>query len=123
MSRSARIGVAALLLAAVSGCLPGGSGCDDLPDRVEITVSADGMTPSQPAVCRDRDVTLAVTPEVSGVLHVHGYDEDLPATTIVSGEPIELSFRSSRSGQFPVELHTDADPQGIDVGIFTVHEP
>ncbi len=123
MSRIARLAVATLFLAAASGCLPGGAGCDDLPDRVDITVTADGMAPSQPAVCRDRDVTLAVTPEVSGVLHVHGYDEDLPATTIVEGEPIELSFRSSRSGQFPVELHTEADPQGIDVGIFTVHEP
>lgn len=123
MSRIAQFAVAALFLAAASGCVSSGSACDDLSDRVEITVTADGLVPSQPAVCRDRDVTLAVTPEVSGVLHVHGYDEDLPATTIVEGEPIELSFRSSRSGQFPVELHTDADAQGIDVGIFTVHEP
>ncbi len=43
MSRTARLAAASLFLVAVSGCLPGGSGCDDLADRVEITVTADGI--------------------------------------------------------------------------------
>jgi len=66
---------------------------------------------------------LVITPQVDGVLHVHGYDAELPATTVVAGEVIELTFTAGRSGQFPIELHTDEDTQGVSVGILTVHEP
>ncbi len=110
-------------MALLGGCVGGGDGCEDVPDRVEITVTATTLEPSEPAVCRDRDVTLVLSPEVDGVFHIHGYDEDVPATSITAGEKIELEFTTSRSGQFPVELHTDADPQGVDVGILTVREP
>ncbi|MEO6578715.1 MAG: hypothetical protein ABIO99_07460 [Candidatus Limnocylindria bacterium] len=113
------------LVAGILGvCVPAsGSGCDGLPDQIPITVSADTMEPSGPAVCRDREVTLAVSPEVDGVLHIHGYDEQIPATTITAGEEIVLTFTADRSGQFPIELHTDGAPQGVDIGIVTVHEP
>ena len=54
---------------------------------------------------------------------VHGYDEAVPATTVTSGESVTLEFTASRSGQFPIELHGGDDPEGMDVGILTVHEP
>ncbi len=107
----------------LAGCAGGESGCTDLPDRVEITVTAEALVPAQPAVCAGHEVTLVLTAEVDGVLHIHGYDEEAPATPIVAGEVKELTFTASRSGQFPVELHSNDDPQGVDVGIFTVHEP
>ena len=107
----------------LAGCAGGESGCADLPDRVEITVTPEALVPAQPAVCGGHEVTLVLTAEVDGVLHIHGYDEEAPATPIVAGEVKELTFTASRSGQFPVELHSDEDPQGVDVGIFTVHEP
>jgi hypothetical protein len=68
-------------------------------------------------------VTLVVTPDVDGVFHVHGYDEQLPATAVTAGSVAELDFKASRSGQFPIELHTDATTAGVSVGILTVHEP
>lgn len=121
---AARLGIVALLAAVLlAACIPGGSGCEDLPDRLEVTVTADGLEPSQPSVCRDRAVTVVLQPEVDGVFHIHGYDEQVPATTIAAGETLELSFTTGRSGQFPIELHTDDDPQGLDIGILTVREP
>ncbi|MGI8657863.1 MAG: hypothetical protein ACR2K4_03715 [Candidatus Limnocylindria bacterium] len=119
-----RVVTLALLAVALGACVPSsGSGCAGLPDQIAITVTADAMEPAAPAVCRDREVTLMVTPEVDGVLHIHGYDEQVPATSITAGEEIELTVTSARSGQFPIELHTDEAPQGVDIGIFTVHEP
>jgi hypothetical protein len=114
------LGLAILIL---SGCGGGTADCEALPTRVELTLAADGLNPSNPAVCRDREVTLVVTSQVDGILHIHGYDEQLPATEVAAGEMIELSFTAVRSGQFPIELHTDEDAQGSSVGILTVHEP
>lgn len=116
-------GIAVLVTILVTACVPSGSGCEDLPDRVDVSVTADGLDPTQPSVCRDRDVTLVLDSEVDGVFHIHGYDEQVPATTVTAGETLELSFTTARSGQFPIELHTDDEPQGIDVGILTVREP
>jgi hypothetical protein len=121
-----RASLAALLWLAVAilgGCVGGTADCEALPTRIELTLATDGLEPSNPAVCRDREVTLIVTPEVNGILHIHGYDEHLPATEVAAGEVSELSFTAVRSGQFPIELHTDEDTQGTSVGILTVHEP
>jgi hypothetical protein len=109
--------------ALLAGCIGPSAECDALPDEIELTVSATTLTPSDPAVCRGDDVTLLVRAEVDGVLHVHGYDEELPATTVTAGGMLELAFTAARSGQFPIELHTDDDTQGVNVGLLTVHEP
>ena len=116
--------VLALLGATVlAGCIVGPPACEALPAEIELTLTADALTPSDPAVCRDSDVTLTVTAEVDGVLHIHGYDAEAPATSVTQGEVVELAFTAERSGQFPIELHTDENTQGINVGLFTVHEP
>lgn len=116
-----RIALAAVIAASLAGCLGGGS-CD-LPTRVEVTLSSNALEPADPAVCRDQTVTLVVTSQVDGVIHIHGYDEQVPATTVNAGEITQLEFPSSRSGQFPIELHTGEESAGRAVGIFTVHEP
>ena len=123
MRRSTGVALAVGVVFILAGCIGGSASCAALPTEIELTLRADSLTPSDPAVCRDRDVTLAVASEVDGVLHIHGYDEDVPATTVTAGETTDLAFTARRSGQFPIELHTDEDPQGVNVGIFTVHEP
>jgi hypothetical protein len=115
--------LATFMAAALTACIGASPACEALPDRIELTLTADSMTPPDPAVCRGDPVTLVVTPEVDGVLHIHGYDADVPATTVMAGEVVELVFTASRSGQFPIELHTHDETQGISLGIFTVHEP
>lgn len=121
-----RLSISALALAcavALGGCVGQSAECEALPDEIELVLSAETLTPAGPAVCRGHDVTLTVRPEVDGVLHIHGYDAELPAITVTTGEVIELAFIAARSGQFPIELHTDENSQGVNVGLLTVHEP
>lgn len=108
---------------ALAGCIGGDADCAALPARIELTLTADRLTPTSPAVCRGDEVTLVVTSEVDGVLHIHGYDDAVPATAVSAGELTELVFTAGRSGQFPIELHTDENTEGVALGIFTVHEP
>ena len=115
--------VAMLLAMILAGCLGGGRDCGTLPTRIELTLSADSLTPADPTVCGGREVTLVVTPDVDGVFHIHGYDDQVPATIVTGGEVTELVFPAVRSGQFPIELHTDENTEGASVGIFTVNEP
>ena len=96
--------------------------CDEPEKTIELTVTAVALQPNDPAACRDQVVTLLVGSEVDGVIHIHGLDALVPATTITAGEEIALEFTAERSGQFPIELHPADDPQGVSVGIFTVHE-
>lgn len=106
----------------VSGCA-GPPGCEAQPREIELAVPAEPNAPPIPLVCRDSEVTLVVTPRADGVVHVHGYDAEAPATPVVAGEVLELSFTASRSGQFPIEFHTDENTEGVTVGILTVNEP
>jgi hypothetical protein len=97
--------------------------CAEPTARIELSVTPDGMEPVDPAVCRDQEVTLAIDSEVDGILHIHGYDAEVPASPITAGATVEVTFVASRSGQFPIELHPADDPAGIELGVFTVHEP
>ena len=117
--------VLVLLLLAVSACVDQRrpEGCGEPSVEVELRLTADVLDPSDPAVCRDQEVTLVVASDVDGTIHVHGYDEHLPASEVTAGEDLRLEFVAERSGQFPIELHPAEDPQGIEVGILTVHEP
>lgn len=116
-------GALLLLSACVADTGPDAEACEAASVEIELTLSADAMEPSDPAVCRDQAVTLVLSPQVDGVFHIHGYDEQVSATEVRSGETIELQFTAARSGQFPVELHPAGDPAGVEVGVFTVHEP
>jgi hypothetical protein len=122
--RSAGLLVLALL---VSACVP-----DTRPDaelcrlpalEIEIELSAEAMEPANVSVCRDQEITLVVDSEVDGVLHIHGYDQQVPAFFVSPGEASEVTFTAARSGQFPFEFHDRDDPTGVGVGILTVHEP
>ena len=123
MGRSVGALLAGAIVLVAAGCIGGSPSCDALPTEIELTLTAETLAPQDPAVCRDRDVTLTVTSEIDGTFHIHGYDEEVPATTVTAGETVELAFTASRSGQFPIELHTDENAQGVSLGIFTVHEP
>jgi hypothetical protein len=112
-----------LLSACVESTGPDAEACAAPTIQIELTLSADALEPGDPAVCRNQEVTLVIAPAVDGVFHIHGYDEQVPATEVRSGQEIELEFTASRSGQFPIELHPADDPAGVEIGVFTVHEP
>jgi hypothetical protein len=114
------IGLSVVLGACVSENRP--ADCDDDAKTIRVTVDATSMEPNDPAACRGQDVTLIVDPEVDGILHIHGLDALVPATTISAGEQLRLEFTADLSGQFPIELHAADDPRGASVGILTIHE-
>ena len=120
---AALFGTLLLLTACVEDSGPDAAACAAPTIEIAVALSADALEPNDPAVCRDQEVTLIITPAVDGVFHIHGYDAQVPATEVRSGEEIEVEFTASRSGQFPIELHPLDDPAGVEIGVFTVHEP
>jgi hypothetical protein len=128
LTRLLAIMTVGLLAIAAAACVPTGGGpdseaCAAPTVRVDLALTAEGLDPDAPSVCRDQEVTLAVAAEVDGVLHLHGYDSEVPAFEVAAGETTEVTFDAGRSGQFPVEFHAHDDPQGVEIGVFTVHEP
>lgn len=112
---------------ALAGCVPGtgtdNESCSEPSVHLQLTLTDDGLEPASPSVCRDQAVHLSVESDLDGVLHIHGYDSEVPAFEVSSTETTEVSFTAGRSGQFPVEFHATDDPRGVGVGVLTVHEP
>jgi hypothetical protein len=109
----------------VTGCVTDSrpATCHQDATTIELTVTATSMDPSNADACRGQDVVLVIDSEVDGVFHIHELDDLVPATTIAAGDETTLEFTAERSGQFPVELHAADDPQGVSIGILTLHEP
>ncbi len=125
MHRPGRIAPLLLVSAiALAGCVSENrpEDCDADERTIELTVSAGALEPDDPAACRGQLVTLVIDSEVDGVFHIHGLDAVVPATTIAAGEELTIEFEATTSGQFPIELHPVDDPQGVTIGILTVHE-
>jgi hypothetical protein len=114
----------ALLAVLVAGCVDQNvpADCDAASVSRRLTLTGVELGGDRPSVCRGQEVTIDFTADTDGVLHIHGYDEQVPAIAYAAGERIEVRFTASVSGQFPIEIHSDANPEGQEIGIFTVHE-
>ena len=123
LGAAAAFALAGFLLVAAA-CVPQSSlpsDCDASEVERSATLAGQQLDPSAIDVCRGQGVTLTVTTERDGVLHLHGYDDQGAAVEIHIGETAHLVFTASRPGQFPVEFH-DANGSSEEVGILTVHE-
>jgi hypothetical protein len=112
-------------MALAAGCVPDAglpSTCHDPSVRFEATLVEERLEPANFAACRDQEVTIAFTIERDGILHLHGYDEDVPATSVHAGDEVDFTF-VAKAGAFPIALHTDDGPAEVTVGTLTVHEP
>ena len=113
------------LLIGCAGCVSSSSSgapdCTAPEIELELALSDSSLTPA-PAVCRGQTATLRIESSTDGVLHVHGYDEEIPVIVVAPGEVAETTFEAVRSGQFVIQLHS-ADRPEVEVGILTVHEP
>ncbi|RMB60051.1 hypothetical protein [Tessaracoccus antarcticus] len=93
------------LLAALAGCSTQDSAP---PTTIHLDVRA--QAPEEPVEERvplGSEVTLEVSSDVDGLLHVHGFDEEL---TLTAGETTEKTFKASMSGAFEIETH---DPDAV----------
>ena len=109
------------LLAA--SCVPGDPACAGSSVTLEVTVTDTAMDPAALTACRDQEVSLDIASETDGVFHIHGYDEQVPATSLEPGEVTTLEFTADRPGQFIIELHDHSGGESTDIGVFTVNEP
>ncbi len=88
------------------------AGCTN-PSPVESTRILLDVTATAPAEPREEEVplrstvTLVVASEVDGLLHVHGFDEEVD---LVAGQTSDVTFRASMAGAFEVETH---DPDAV----------
>lgn len=122
--------LASLLLAgatalSLTACVPGTdlpASCDAETVTLQATLVEERLEPATLEVCRGQDVTIELSVERDAVLHVHGYDAELPAQQVNAGEGVTLSFEASRAGQFPIEIHTTDGPRDAEVGTLVVHE-
>lgn len=115
-------GVVAGLL--IAGCVDQNvpADCSDESVTRELTLTGTVLGGDRPSVCRGQAVTLGFTADGDGVLHIHGYEEHVPAIEYTADERTELRFTAAASGQYPIEIHSNESPEGREVGIFTVHE-
>jgi hypothetical protein len=121
VSRWPALFVAGLLL--VAGCTPSAAGpCEATSVALEATVTDEAMDPSALAVCRGQELTLELHSQTDGVFHIHGYDHQVPATSLTPGQTTTLEFTTDAAGQFIIELHALSGEEE-EIGVLTVNEP
>jgi hypothetical protein len=78
----------------------------------EINVTLTGgsrMTPSEWTAHLNDDVTIKVTSDTSGEVHLHGYDIAFECTP---GMVTSHTFKADKSGRFDVEWESTSTPLG-----------
>ncbi|HEX6474468.1 MAG TPA: hypothetical protein VF114_05215 [Candidatus Limnocylindria bacterium] len=117
---------AALLVGLLTACV-GDAGlpttCHDPSVAFSATLSGERLDPTEFNACRGQAVTITFTIERDGVLHLHGYDDQEPATEVRAGQEEVFELDAVRSGVFPIALHTTDGPAEVTVGTLIVHEP
>jgi hypothetical protein len=114
----------AALLLVLAGCVAAESlpaTCNDPTVSLRAELHGEQLTPNRLDVCRDQGVTLTITSDRAGILHLHGYDDQAAAQEIRPGGSARFAFNATRTGQFVLELHR-LDAPAIDLAILTVHE-
>jgi hypothetical protein len=123
----ATVPVGLLLVAwVVAACVPQAvlpSDCTAAAVQRQAILSGDHMDPQSVDVCKGQQVTLKVTSQRAGEVHLHGYDVEAPEVKVEPGDTAIFSFKATRPGQFIIELHTPNNGPEIQVGLLTVHEP
>jgi hypothetical protein len=97
--------------------------CHDPSVTFAATLTEERLEPATIEVCRDQHVTITFTIQRGGILHLHGYDDQLAATPVRAGQTIDFSFEAVRAGQFPIALHPADGSEETDVGTLVVNEP
>jgi hypothetical protein len=95
--------------------------CDASAVKRTASLSGDRLDPEALDVCKGQKVTIQITTQRAGDLHLHGYDEEAPEVTVEAGDTATFMFTAARAGQFVIELHTTGEGE-IEVGLLTVHE-
>ncbi len=120
-----RLALAVASLLVVAGCIPNVSlpdTCNQAAVSFAATLADEGLEPPTFDACRGQHLTLAITAEQDGILHLHGYDDLLGAREVRAGQTIDLEFEATHVGQFPITLHTLDGQDAGTVGTLIVHD-
>jgi hypothetical protein len=125
-SRAGGSTLVALLIVLLAACVPSASrpaACDDPSVTFATTLADDRLDPATLDVCRGQQVTITFAIGRDGVLHLHGYEDQLAAQEVRTGETIDFTFEAIHTGQFPIALHPSDGSAEVDVGTLIVNEP
>lgn len=110
----------------VAACVPDANrpeSCDAGAVSFATTLVEERLEPSTFDVCVGQEVSIEFDIQRNAILHLHGFDDQVPAREVRSGETVTFAFEATRSGQFPIAIHTVDGPAEATVGTLTVHEP
>ncbi len=80
--------------------------------NVTINLNVTGgtkMTPDNPTAHQNDKVTINVTSDSDGEVHLHGYDIPFEAK---AGETVSHTFTADKTGSFPIEWETTSTELG-----------
>jgi hypothetical protein len=123
MARSAVSVLAILVLAGATSCVTQATlpeDCQAAAVQREATLAGDRLDQETIDVCKGQELTMKITSERAGEIHLHGYEKEVE---VEAGDTATFTFSTTLAGQFPIELHTPNNGPEIEIGILTVHEP
>ncbi len=84
------------------------------PVTINLTVThADAMQPVEPSVNQNDTVTINISSDTTGEVHLHGYD--IPFDT-VAGQVVSHTFKAINTGKFEIEWESTSTHLGyLDV--------
>ncbi len=129
MTRSARpilMAAAALAILLLSACVSqqqtDPSSCAQSAVTLTAALPATGtMQPENLNVCENQQVTLKVSAERDGAVHLHGYDDQNAEVDVTTGQDSTLRFTANHVGQFVMEFHPADGSDESQVGLLTVN--
>ena len=77
------------------------SDCDATTVERSATLSKGGLAPDSFDVCKGQAVTITITVQVAGTLHLHGYDDQVPEKPVASGRRGEARLQRVAIGAVP----------------------
>ncbi len=111
-----------LLSACVSQQQTDPSTCAQDSVTLSATLPATGkLQPENLNICQDQKVTLTVSSERDGAVHLHGYDDQNAEVEVSRGTDATLTFTASHVGQFVIEFHPADGSDESQVGLLTVN--
>jgi heme/copper-type cytochrome/quinol oxidase subunit 2 len=85
---------------------------NDAPKNITFNVTVTGaktMHPSELSVHQNDTVTINMTSDTTGEVHLHGYDI---AFDCVAGQVVSHTFKAVNTGDFPIEWESTSTPLG-----------
>jgi hypothetical protein len=85
-----------------------GSGGQNVTINLTVT-GAKSMQPSEPSVHQNDNVTINISSDTDGEVHLHGYDI---AFDTKAGQVVSHMFKAINTGKFDIEWESTAAPLG-----------